>query len=105
MILRMSRTTPITGGCWERARSAPDRWMRSASEDVRDNITRTERGPLGAGGGDAGQGAALGGGIPLRWSWSSKDGENVGVGGHGGVSLNPGAAAEGPVPNCTVPAA
>ena len=77
----MSRTAPITGGCWERARSAPDWRMRSASEDVRDNITRTERGPLGAGGGDAGREPHSVAAFPLRWSWSSKDGENVGVGG------------------------
>ena len=35
------------------AGSSPDWRMRSVSEEVRDNITRTERGPLGTGGGEA----------------------------------------------------
>ena len=36
--------------CREVARSPPDWRMRSPSDDERDNITRSERGPLGAGG-------------------------------------------------------
>ena len=42
--------------CREMAWSPPDWRMRSSSDEVRDNRTRTERGPLGAGGGDAGGG-------------------------------------------------
>ena len=75
----MSRTGPITGGCREMAGSSPDWRMRSVSEEVRDNITRTERGPLGTGGGEAAGGvAAHSGGVPLRRAGSSKDGENAG---------------------------
>ena len=74
----MSRTAPITGGCREVARSPPDWRMRSASEEVRDNTTRTERGPLGAGGDDAGRAPHTGAAIPLRRSWSSKGGANAG---------------------------
>ena len=59
----MSRTAPITGGCREVARSPPDWRMRSASEEVRDNTTRTERGPLGAGGDDAGREPHTRGGV------------------------------------------
>jgi len=53
-----------------------------------------------------GQGAAHWGGITRAQSWSSKGGANAGAErGHGGISLNPGGAAEGSVPNWTVPAA
>ena len=65
-ILRMSRTAPITGGCREVAGSPPDWRMRSASEEVRDNTTRTERGPLGAGGDDAGREPHTGAALPVR---------------------------------------
>ena len=60
----MSGTGPITGGCREVARSPPDWRMRSVSEEVRDNTTRTERGPLGSGGCEAAAGAAHSGGSP-----------------------------------------
>ena len=70
--------------------------MRSASEDVRDNTTRTERGPLGAGGEDAGREPHTGAAFPLCQSWSSKGGVNAGAErAHGGISLNPGGLAEG----------
>ena len=100
MILGMSRTASITGGCRERAGSSPDWRMRSASEDVRDNTTRTERGPLGAGGDDAGRAPHTGAAFSLCQSWSSKGGVNARAErGHGGISLNPGGPAEGSVPN------
>ena len=100
----MSRTAPITGGCREVARSSPDWRMRSASEDVRDNTTRTERGPLGSGGDDAGREPHTEAAFPLRQPWSSKGGANAGAErGHGGISLNPGGPAEGSGPNCKVP--
>ena len=38
--------------CREMAGSSPDWRMRSPSDDERDNTTRSERGPLGAGGED-----------------------------------------------------
>ena len=42
--------------CREKARSSPDWRMRPVSEEARDNTTRAERGPLGAGGGGAAKG-------------------------------------------------
>ena len=96
----MSGTGPITGGCREVARSPPDWRMRSASEDVRDNTTRTERGPLGAGDDDAGREPHPVAALPLCRSWSSKGGANAGVvREHGGISLNPGDPGEGSDPN------
>ena len=82
--------------CREVARSSPDWRMRSASEEVRDNTTRAERGPLGAGGEDAGREPHTGAALSLRQSWSSKGGVNAGTErGHGGISLNLGGPAEG----------
>ena len=92
--------------CREGARSSPDWRMRSASEDVRDNTTRTERGPLGAGDDDAGRESHTGAAFSLCQSWSSKGGANAEAErGHGGISLNPGGPAEGSDSNWTVPAA
>ena len=81
----------------EVVRSSPDWRMRPASGEDRDNTTRSERGPLGAGGGDAGREPHAVAAFPLGQAWSSKGGANAGVErGHGGISLNPGAGAEGP---------
>ena len=86
------------------ARSSPDWRMRSASEDVRDNITRTERGPLGSGGDGGSVWGARSGGHYAQRTASSKDGVNVREGqGHGGIGLNPDERAEGFTPNCAVP--
>ena len=70
--------------------------MRSASEDVRDNAARTERGPRGSGGDNAGREPHTGAAFPLSQSRSSKGGVNAGAErGHGRISLNPGGLAEG----------
>ena len=82
------------------AGSSPDWRMRSASDEVRDNRTRTERGPLGAGGENAAEGPHTEAAYPLWWACSTRGGANAGTErGHGGVGLNPGGPAEGSAPN------
>ena len=46
--------------CREMAGSSPHWRMRSPSDDERDNTTRSERGPLGAGGEDIARGRTQG---------------------------------------------
>ena len=92
--------------CREMAGSSPDWRMSSPSDEDRDSTTRSERGPLDAGGDDVAGGAADRGGFPLRRAWSSTGGVNAGsVRGHGGAGLNRDGPAEGSALNCKVPAA
>ena len=90
----------------EVARRSPHWRMRSSSDDRRDNITRLERGPLGAGG------CVFAARVRTQrrtGSWAlaqPKDGVNTAFDReYGGVGLNPGGPVEGSVPNLAVPVA